>query len=246
MEEARRLRSRSPVPPVSPIKLPTDTTTTNILHILRETDEGNNRTRAVTPINDFDPEPSENRHQQRPVAAVGYENERNIKNSQPLISMNTSPPRVIKRKSPNAPTQNPSDLSSNTSTVSIADAKKRQSGSNYEIHGKNNKTVSPSPRKGNRSEAYGTESMDKNKSVNILSCNTLIPPDEAYSMVRPRPRASRSPNSNHNRIPDVTIIPETPERRLGKPEDRQNLVKIAPKSPRPNISTSPRRGGGWL
>lgn len=263
MEEARRLSCKSPLPPINPIQLPQNPTTDNILHILKGIDESAVPAKSTTSKRDFSPEPMEKIvEKKKPETAVGYENERNKKNSEPLVSIRTSPPRVIKRKAPNtlAPAPgNSSPTSSTNSTLSIADVKNnRQTACNNDVSNNNkgvNTSIAPSgsSSRPNVQTVNATESADKNKTrlnssdnSNSTSGNVLNPAADTEGIVRPRPRASGSPSSRNN-IPDVAIIPVTPGPRTNRPEDRQKLVNVRPKSPRPNVGRSPRRGGaGWL
>ncbi|XP_015513289.2 transient-receptor-potential-like protein [Neodiprion lecontei] len=78
MEEARRLAAKSPLPPVSPVRLP-DTSNSSTLHILKDVNETDDERVTVTP------EPS-----LRPPAVVGYVDEKQPK------PVKRSPGRVVK------------------------------------------------------------------------------------------------------------------------------------------------------
>lgn len=262
MEEARRLSTISPLPPTKPIQLPPVVTADNILHILKGIDERDDSARSATPPRDFSPEPVENVIRQKPATAVDYENERNQNYPEPLISIKTSPPRVIKRKAPNAltPGHRTSGPPSNNSTLSVGDSKNnRHMACEATMNNKNNKGSNTSGGPSSKSTVQASdqtnsasEEADKNRSretsadnSNPMSTNLFGPSGESQSIVRPRPRVSESPCIGNN-IPDVAVIPGTPGPRTNRPEDRQKLVNVQPKSPRVNTGRSPRRMGGWL
>lgn len=101
MDEARKLRDKSPLPGLNPtITLPSEPTA-NILHVLKGINEEGS-SRPMTPACGFSPAVSPGKIDKKIVPTVAYENEKTNKHPQPLIATGSSPPRVIKRKSPGA------------------------------------------------------------------------------------------------------------------------------------------------
>ncbi|XP_043266628.1 transient-receptor-potential-like protein isoform X2 [Venturia canescens] len=274
MEEARALRSKSPMRPIKPIELPQQSGAPNILHILKDIDEIENTPKFdSTPTRDLSPNRADsNNRTESMVAAMGYEDEKNKRNTEPLISIRTSPPRVIKRKAPNSGSSNQNSATQSSlgnSTLLTVDTKTRQSHCNSSpVTNKgatvnNNKTNNPSgvpssppkryPQTSNGSPRKHDNDKNKNRDTSADRLNPAsnsqlrsMSPDP-QDIVRPRPRASGSPspkvNNRTNCIPDVALIPSTPDQ---KSSNNEKFIKIEPKSPRPNGSRSPRRRGGWL
>lgn len=269
MEQANALRSKSPIKTVKPINLPQPSAAPDILHILKDIDEMDNTSKlGDDSLRDFSPNrENSNNKIKRTVAAVGYEDEKNKHNSEPLISLRSSQPRVVKRKAPNSGSQ----LSVGNSTLPTVDTKNRQSNCNTSSMNKsgnsnnnkgNNSTSGPpgsptkchlqasnqSPKKNDVNDKYNKNRSVSTDRLNPASSRQLrTPSPEPQDIVRPRPRVSGnlSPkiHSGTNNIPNVAIVPNTPDH---KASNREKIIKLEPKSPRPNGSRSPRRRGGWL
>lgn len=95
--EAKKLRAQSPLPGISPIKLPQDPTG-NIIHVLRDVNE-ENVSQLGTPNSAFSPAVSPAKIPSKIISTtVEYENESGKKYPQPLISIRKSPPKVMKKK----------------------------------------------------------------------------------------------------------------------------------------------------
>ncbi|XP_012227231.2 transient-receptor-potential-like protein isoform X1 [Linepithema humile] len=108
IEEAKRLKQKSPVPPIVPMELP-ETTASTILHVLHdivETDD--TKVSEVRSLRDETPEQTRNGIGSQPfdpifqttTSSVDFVNETTTKAIAPLLPVRTSPPRVIKRKAP--------------------------------------------------------------------------------------------------------------------------------------------------
>ncbi|XP_015605560.1 transient-receptor-potential-like protein isoform X2 [Cephus cinctus] len=249
MEEARRLTDRSPLPPVSPVDLPQSTAAT-ILHVLHDIVETNNVSLPDTSRLSVTPEPQVSPSQSKPPAAMGYEDEKYKRSPQPLVSLKTSPPRVVKRKAPKSNLQNLSSSIAGT-------ANGRLNGiPNYNFNCSNRKPIGDNnSQQSNMSKITQSSNVAMNsgsspESTHTKQCSNVFASGTSSivdgNLLRPRSRVMSSPNN----LPEVAIIPVTPELGTQKKDDRQRLVKIEPKSPR--IATrrspirSPRRGGGWL
>lgn len=239
MEEARKLRSRSPLPPCSPIKLPGSSD--DILRVLKDIDE-DQRSRGQSPSK-FPPdggmETSGENLDAKLMAAVGYENEKGRKSPQPLLPVRSSPPKVVKRKAPGA--------SGNISTVS-GTINRPASAGDCIIRPR---PISPVPRSSTldqlslRPKSPGTGSegsrVPSPSRSGKLAVSTSGVHDPWIGRSRPRAPAHASRSVTPEKIPEVRIIPQTPE--IGqRNEDRCRLVDPDSKSPR---FRSPRRGG-WL
>ncbi|XP_058788696.1 transient-receptor-potential-like protein isoform X2 [Phymastichus coffea] len=96
MEEARRLSRASPLPSLSPIRLPETSDPDSVLKVLKSSDfEGASGLSSTSP--------ARSDYSKMNDSAVNYIDERYQTKAGQLIPARTSPPRVIKRK-PNAPT----------------------------------------------------------------------------------------------------------------------------------------------
>ncbi|XP_036148851.1 transient-receptor-potential-like protein [Monomorium pharaonis] len=102
MEEAKRLAQKSPLPPDVPVELP-QTTAATILHVLHDIVEDDVKT--VEPKRDKTPEPIrtgigsqtfDSILQNKSSSSIDFEKVANT--TAPLLSLRSSPPRVIKRK----------------------------------------------------------------------------------------------------------------------------------------------------
>ncbi|XP_011872561.1 PREDICTED: transient-receptor-potential-like protein [Vollenhovia emeryi] len=107
MEEAKRLAQKSPLPTDVPVELP-ETTAATILHVLDDIVEGDDNVktsglkREKTPIKDgVGSQPFESILQSTATStAYNFVDEKVTKVTAPLLPLRSSPPRVIKRKTP--------------------------------------------------------------------------------------------------------------------------------------------------
>ncbi|XP_076644692.1 transient receptor potential-like isoform X2 [Halictus rubicundus] len=122
MEEAQRLSSKSPLPPVSPIELPESTAST-ILHVLQdivETDEVPKDSHPNPPKITLQPDLAASNVKPKPAASMDYVDEKPIKFA-PAVPQRT-PTHAVKRKSANSQTT-ASQQSTDASTTSTHPSK---------------------------------------------------------------------------------------------------------------------------
>lgn len=195
MEEARTFTSKSPLPPVSPVKLPESTAAT-ILHVLQdivETDEAPDKTKLPPPTFtistecDFPPIAPE------PLTSIGYVDERTNKSAAPLVPLRT-PPRVIKRKNPNSVSP------TGTRNVSQApiygnNASKSQTSSPLRTQGKSVNTTNLTDGSVNKSSSKAGLSPRKISNIG----NTLETSDDRQKLVNVTPKSPRFSSSRSPR-----------------------------------------------
>ncbi|XP_011298063.1 transient-receptor-potential-like protein [Fopius arisanus] len=240
MEEARKLRARSPLPAVSPIKLPVGTTD-NILRVLKDINE-DDRSRAESPDKGFSPDVSpQGTISSKLMATVGYEDERDKKSPQPLLPFKSSPPKVVKRRAPGVALPGAPGTHGNIGIPVSAPASRPGT-----VDVSRMRPTSPKPRPNtldkipNRPKTppklvVPSEGLSPRRSGPIAGTGDS-------SALRGRPRASGMPGSPR-KFSEVTVIPHTPVLATSqRNDDKCRLVNAEARSPRVR---SPRRGG-WL
>ncbi|XP_034948418.1 transient-receptor-potential-like protein [Chelonus insularis] len=239
MDEAKKLRAKSPLPETAPIELPEDTTA-NILYVLKGTDEKDS-SHSPSPSR-FSPEVPVNNIEPKTMSTiVGYEDEKRKKNSQPLISIRTSPPKVIKRKAP--PPSSTSDALNKSRSISPVKP-------HTENLSKTSRPTSPPKSVGDslgKNKKSGSASKTSGSTLSVSPAVLSDSTNTNTNIIRPRPRSrqGQSHSPSPRRIPDVAITPDTPEaeaRREATDGDRLRLVDVELKSPR--FGTA--RKGMWL
>ncbi|XP_066591141.1 transient-receptor-potential-like protein isoform X2 [Prorops nasuta] len=244
IEEARKFAAKSPLPPVSPIHLPESTADT-ILNVIKDIvqdsglsltiEQDLNSTPSVEPITPI-----------KPVADLGYVDEKSDKSPEALAPLRAAPPKAVKRKAPSTEASTTSATPATPASQEI-----RENISNRPVilvdgqKVKAKRAVSPPP-VGPVGAVADQKSlaMVENATLTVDQCHgtsvSRIPSPTKMlgattdpSIVRARPKASMSPRKISN------IVTSRRE------EDLQKLVNIMPKSPRLMNNRSPRRGG-WL
>ncbi|XP_063978910.1 transient-receptor-potential-like protein [Diachasmimorpha longicaudata] len=238
MEEAKKLRSRSPLPAVSPIKLPTTGSSDNILRVLKDINE-DDRSRSHSP-GQFSPDvsPEGTLNSKLMATTVGYENEKGRKSPQPLLPLKSTPPKVVKRKAPGLA------VSAEPGIVGVtASAPTTRPGSAADVC---RRPTSPKPRPNTldkvspRPKTPPKLVVSPEKHIRGVSPRRAGPGGDP-PIARSRPRAPAALTSP-KKLPEVTVIPNTPDMGPQRGEDKCRLVNVEAKSPR---FRSPRRGG-WL
>ncbi|KAK0077924.1 hypothetical protein PV326_009713 [Microctonus aethiopoides] len=180
--EAKKLRARSPLPGISPIKLPQDPTG-NIIHVLKDFNE-ENISQLGTPNSAFSPAVSPAKIPPKIISTtVEYENENGKKYPQPLIPIRKSPPKVMKKKSL-APGNN-----NNTMTIAPSPSVGSSSSPSLSAHSRH------------KTDYELSNNCDKRKADNFNNSNPM----------KITPTKSKEIQMNPNNIPRVEITPTTPE-----------------------------------